>query len=222
MHAQIFEVLHHSEPTKTLRFLTSSQAFSCNQDPQARDYGNNHPRAFDHPTRPWPFECQSRRGSDPCAPGDRKKLHGTYRSPVPRQNRSRLYGDSFRCLAQFGYPEIQRGFVPAMVMATLRRAVGETVAFDLVATGRILTAREAERIGLVSRVIGSSKFEEAVERVLRNLSDASSSALTLIKQQLYGLEGLSFEEAIALGAQVNAVARSTPDFKEAVSKFLRA
>ena len=45
--------------------------------------------------------------------------------------------------ARLGYPEIQRGFVPAMVMTMLRRAVGEKIAFDLAATGRVLTATEA-------------------------------------------------------------------------------
>ena len=42
----------------------------------------------------------------------------------------------------FGYPEIQRGFVPAMVMTMLRRLVGEKQAFDLAATGRLLSAAE--------------------------------------------------------------------------------
>ena len=50
--------------------------------------------------------------------------------------------------AQFGYPEINRGFVPAMVMTMLRRIVGEKVAFDLAATGRVVDAAEAERPGL--------------------------------------------------------------------------
>src|SRR5439155_19464221 len=45
--------------------------------------------------------------------------------------------------AKFGYPEVQRGFVPAIVMTLLKRAVGEKVAFDLAATGRILEAPEA-------------------------------------------------------------------------------
>ena len=49
--------------------------------------------------------------------------------------------------ARFGYPEIQRGFVPAMVMTMLRRAVGEKVAFDLAATGRVLTAGKRLRQG---------------------------------------------------------------------------
>ncbi len=122
--------------------------------------------------------------------------------------------------AQFGYPEVRRGFVPAMVMAMLVRSVGEKVAFDLVATGRILSAAEAAAVGLVSRVFPGAEFDGKVGEILADLSTASGSALALIKQQLYGLDGLSFGDAIALGAQVNAVARSTPDFKDAVAKFL--
>src|SRR3989338_3056756 len=55
--------------------------------------------------------------------------------------------------AHFGYPEINRGFVPAMGLTILRRLVGEKVAFDLAATGRVLDADEALRLGLVSRVL---------------------------------------------------------------------
>ena len=122
--------------------------------------------------------------------------------------------------AQFGYPEVRRGFVPAMVMAMVRRSVGEKVAFDLVATGRMLSAGEAHEVGLVSRVIPHVEFEKAVRDILGGLAAASGSALALIKQQLYAGDGASFEEAIRMGARVNAVARTTPDFKEAVSKFL--
>src|SRR6185437_979589 len=50
--------------------------------------------------------------------------------------------------ATFGYPEVRVGFVPAMVMTMLRRSVGEKQAFDLVATGRVLSAREALDVGL--------------------------------------------------------------------------
>lgn len=122
--------------------------------------------------------------------------------------------------ALFGYPEIRRGFVPAMVMAMLRRAVGEKVAFDLVGTGRVLSAAEAAKLGLVSRVVAADGFDASVEELLSSLAAASPSAMALIKRQLYELDGRSFEEGIALGAKVNAVARSTPDFKDAVGKFL--
>jgi methylglutaconyl-CoA hydratase len=123
--------------------------------------------------------------------------------------------------AQFGYPEVQRGFVPAIVLTLLKRAVGEKVAFDLAATGRILSASQAAGVGLVSRVYEDSDFEEQVSEVLRSLAAASASALAFTKQQFYQLDGLQFEDGIRLGADVNAVSRTTPDFRAALQAFLK-
>ena len=123
--------------------------------------------------------------------------------------------------AQFGYPEVQRGFVPAIVMTLLKRATGEKVAFDLAATGRILGAPEAAGLGLVSRVYEDSDFEDQVSEVLRALAAASPSALAFTKQQFYQLDGLRFEDGIRLGADVNALSRTTPDFRAALQAFLK-
>ena len=123
--------------------------------------------------------------------------------------------------ARIGYPEIQRGFVPAMVMTMLRRSVGEKVAFDLAATGRVLSAAEAAAAGLVSRVFPDQDFEVNVGEVLRSLSLAGSSAIALTKKQFYQLDGLDFEAGIRLGARVNALSRSTPEFRAAIAAFLR-
>jgi methylglutaconyl-CoA hydratase len=123
--------------------------------------------------------------------------------------------------AQFGYPEVQRGFVPAIVMTMLRRAVGEKVAFDLATTGRLLDGTEAAAAGLASRVYEDADFEEQAAEVLRVLAEASPSALAFTKQQFYQLDGLDFEEGLRLGADVNAVSRSTPDFRAALSAFLK-
>src|SRR5437016_12137632 len=97
--------------------------------------------------------------------------------------------------AKFGYPEVQRGFVPAIVMTLLKRTVGEKIAFDLAATGRTLTATEAAALGLVSRVYEDSDFEDQVGEVLRGLAAASASALALTKQQFYQLDGLQIGRA---------------------------
>src|SRR6185503_14057032 len=91
--------------------------------------------------------------------------------------------------AQFGYPEINRGFVPAMVMTMLRRLVGEKVAFDLAATGRVMDAAEAARIGLVSRVLPAESFESESRAALEQIAGLSASALALTKQQFYQLDG---------------------------------
>ncbi len=123
--------------------------------------------------------------------------------------------------AQFGYPEVQRGFVPAIVMTMLRRTVGEKIAFDLATTGRLLDGTEAAALGLASRVYEDADFEEQAGEVLRVLAEASPSALAFTKQQFYQLDGLSFDEGLRLGADVNAVSRSTPDFRAALSAFLK-
>ena len=123
--------------------------------------------------------------------------------------------------AKFGYPEVQRGFVPAIVMTLLKRTAGEKVAFDLAATGRILGASQAAGLGLVSRVYDDSDFEDQVSEVLRALAAASPSALAFTKQQFYQLDGLRFEDGIRLGADVNAVSRTTPDFRAALQTFLK-
>ena len=123
--------------------------------------------------------------------------------------------------AVFGYPEILRGFVPAMVLAMLRRAVGEKVAFDLAATGRQFSAEEARQMGLVARVFATASFEQDVSRFLREFGTLSGSALALLKQQLHALEGRDFQAGVELGAQVNAVARTTPDFRKGIESFLK-
>src|SRR5213595_3650480 len=62
--------------------------------------------------------------------------------------------------ARFAYPEVTIGFVPAMVMTMLRRSAGEKQAFELVSTGRVIGAKEAFSIGLVSRVFPDIEFDQ--------------------------------------------------------------
>jgi methylglutaconyl-CoA hydratase len=123
--------------------------------------------------------------------------------------------------AQLGYPEIQRGFVPAMVMTLLRRLTGEKAALDLTLTGRLVGAAEARDLGLVTRVVPDADLDEEGQAVAAALASASPSALALTKRLFFELDGKSFEEGVSLGARVNAAARQTPDFRDAVSRFLR-
>jgi methylglutaconyl-CoA hydratase len=122
--------------------------------------------------------------------------------------------------AQVGYPEVLRGFVPAMVMTTLRRQVGEKAALDLVLTGRLLGAEEASRVGLVSRVVPEDALEQEGRELARLLAGAPASALALTKQLFYQLDGLSVEQGVVLGARINALARQTPEFRKAIEQFL--
>jgi methylglutaconyl-CoA hydratase len=123
--------------------------------------------------------------------------------------------------AQLGYPEIQRGFAPAMVMALLRRLVGEKVALDLVLTGRVMTAEEARAAGLVTRVVPDAELEREALGLAGRLASASASAIGITKRLFYELDTRTLADGIALGARVNAVARGTPDFRQAISAFLK-
>ena len=122
--------------------------------------------------------------------------------------------------AEFGYPEVHLGFVPAMVMTILRRKVGEARAFELVTRGHRVRAAEAVRLGLVNRVFLAEAFEEEVRSYLAELASRPPSAVALSKRLLYGLDGLSFEEGIGRGAEVNAIARATDAARTGVRRFL--
>jgi len=122
--------------------------------------------------------------------------------------------------AELGYPEVHLGFVPAMVMAILRRKVTEGKVFELVTLGRRIPAREAQRIGLVNRVIPADGFEEEVSAFASEIERKPASALTLTKGLLYEQADLPVKEGIERGAQVNVEARQTGDCREGVRSFL--
>lgn len=122
--------------------------------------------------------------------------------------------------AQFGFPEIRRGFVPAMVMALLRRQVGERLAFDLVVTGRTLGAEAARAAGLITEVVAAAELPERTSVLARELAAAPPGAMALTKRLFHEQDGLSLAEGIAAGARVNAVARATDEFRKAVEGFL--
>jgi methylglutaconyl-CoA hydratase len=123
--------------------------------------------------------------------------------------------------AQFGYPEVNIGFVPAMVMAILRRSVSEKRAFDLITMGEIVSAQTAFEIGMITRVFTGETFDIELEAYASKLAAKPGSAVTLSKSLLYHMDSLSFEAAIESGVQVNAIARMTDDCKRGIERFLR-
>ncbi|MFL5386262.1 MAG: enoyl-CoA hydratase/isomerase family protein [Longimicrobiaceae bacterium] len=122
--------------------------------------------------------------------------------------------------AQLGYPEVRIGFVPAMVMAILRRNVPEKRAFELIVRGAPVSAAEAERIGLVNHVWADDAFEAEAAALLAELAERSASAVRLSKRLLYNSDGMTFDAALRAGADVNVVARMTEDMRAGVARFL--
>lgn len=124
--------------------------------------------------------------------------------------------------ASFGYPEVGIGLVPAMVMAILRRNVGEKRAFELVCLGETIAAGEARRLGLVNRVYPDAELEAGARLLLSDLASRSASAVQLCKRLLYQQDGMPFETAVRAGAEVNVLARMTDDARKGIARFTGA
>ncbi len=122
--------------------------------------------------------------------------------------------------ARFGYPEVKIGFVPAMVMAILRRNVSEKRAFELITRGAEISAAEAERIGLVNHVFSDVSFETEVERYVSEFEKVSGAAVMLSKRLLYHMDGMTFDASLQSGVDVNSIARMTEDCQRGIARFL--
>jgi len=122
--------------------------------------------------------------------------------------------------ARFGYPEVKIGFVPAMVMAILRRNTSEKRSFALATQGFEFDARTAKDFGLINEVFPEESFEEKVNDYVSVYKNVSRSAVVLSKRLLYQMDGMTFETALAYGVDINTIARLTDDCQTGIAKFL--
>lgn len=123
--------------------------------------------------------------------------------------------------ARFGYPEVKIGFVPAMVMAILRRNISEKHAFELLTLGGEIGAAEAKEIGLVNRVFSDETFDADTAAYINDFEKVSRSAVSLTKTLLYQIDSMAFEEALETGVDVNVLARMTEDCQKGIARFLK-
>jgi len=122
--------------------------------------------------------------------------------------------------ARFGFPEVKIGFVPAMVMAILRRSASEKKTFELITTGVEISADEAAQFGLVNHVFDRDEFDLGLEAFAQRFEKMSRSALSLSKKLFYSTDGVAFPDALAAGVDINATARMTKDCRAGVARFL--
>lgn len=123
--------------------------------------------------------------------------------------------------AQFGYTEVNIGFVPAIVMAILRRSLPEKRAFELIATGEIISAQTAFDYGLVNRLFPDDTLASGAEEYVSKLASKPPAAMMLSKHLLYHIDGMGFETSIDAGVDINAMARVTGELKQGVERFLK-
>ena len=123
--------------------------------------------------------------------------------------------------ARFGYPEVRIGFVPAMVMAILRRNISEKQAFALLTRGAEISAEDARQLGLVNQIFAEDEFEAEVTSYVTVFRKVSRSAVALTKALLYQTDGMAFRDALETGADVNVIARMTEDCQKGIARFLQ-
>ncbi|WP_431804431.1 enoyl-CoA hydratase-related protein [Microbacterium sp. bgisy203] len=122
--------------------------------------------------------------------------------------------------ARFGQPEITLGVIPGMGgTQRLVRAVGPYVAADLVLTGRLITADEAARAGLVSRVLPASDLLDQTEKVAQEIAAKSLVALFAAKAALDAALESSLAEGLRFERQAFAGLFDTEDQKEGMAAF---
>ena len=123
--------------------------------------------------------------------------------------------------ATFGQPEIQVGVYPPVAAVTFPRLMPYMKAMELLLTGGVIDAREAERLGIVNKVVPVESFEAEVASFVGKLTSLSSVVLRLTKRAtLQGLT-LGFEEALALSEDLylNQLMK-TEDSTEGLQAFM--
>lgn len=123
--------------------------------------------------------------------------------------------------ARFGLPETGLGLIPgAGGTQLLPRAVGRAKAMDLVLTGRLLDAEEAERAGLVSRVASKAEWRARAVEVAGTIASRPALAQQLAKESIRSAFDTDLASGIALERRAFALAFGDPDAREGLSAFL--
>ncbi len=119
--------------------------------------------------------------------------------------------------AKIGFTEVRLGFVPAIVLNFLLRAVSERIARDLCLTGRQMEAAEAASLGLW-RV--ADDLEAAVRVLGDEIAQCGPSAVAHTKRLFLALRHLPLADGLTKACEENAAARMSGDFREGIAAFL--
>ena len=122
--------------------------------------------------------------------------------------------------ARFGQPEITLGIMPGMGgTQRLPRAIGKAKAMDLILTGRMMDAAEAERAGLVSRVVPANDLIEEAMRVADKIGGYSLPAVMMAKESVYQAFETPLAEGIRFERRLFHAMFATDDQKEGMAAF---
>ena len=120
---------------------------------------------------------------------------------------------------RFGTPEINVGLFPFMIMALIYRNVPRKKTNELLLLGDQISAEEAERLGIVNRVVAAEEFEDAVRDWAEKLAAKSPVMMRLGKDAMFRQLDMPFLEALEFLRSQLTIAFSTEDIQEGVKAF---
>jgi 3-hydroxypropionyl-coenzyme A dehydratase len=121
--------------------------------------------------------------------------------------------------ARFGTPEINVGVYPFMIMALIYRNVPRKKTNELLLLGEQISAEEAERIGIVNRVVPADQFDDTVREWAEKLASKSPVMMKLGKDAMFRQQDMAFADAIDFLRSQLSIAFTTEDIQEGVKAF---
>jgi len=123
--------------------------------------------------------------------------------------------------AELGQPEIKLGGLAPAAAALFTRIMGEKKAFELILLGENVSAKEAERIGLVNKVVSEEELDATAEELARRFLEKSSLSLKLVRDALYQCaDTAEFDKAVQKGTELGIKTWETEDGQEGLKSFL--
>jgi len=120
---------------------------------------------------------------------------------------------------RFGTPEINVGVFPFMIMALIYRNVPRKKCTELLLLGEQISAQEAERIGIVNRVVSAEQFDATVREWAQKLAGKSPALMKLGKDAIFRQQDMALADALDFLRAQLAIAFSTDDIQEGVKAF---
>jgi enoyl-CoA hydratase/carnithine racemase len=120
---------------------------------------------------------------------------------------------------RFGTPEINVGAFPFMIMALIYRNVPRKKVNELLLLGEQMSAEEAQRIGIVNRVVSAAEFEGAVTEWAEKLAAKSPVIMKLGKDAIFRQQDMAFVDALEFLRSQLTLALSTEDIDEGIKAF---
>lgn len=122
--------------------------------------------------------------------------------------------------AVFGTPEVNVGLWPYMITVPLLRSLPPRVAFELMATGRRVDAAEAERLGIVNRMVSVDQLDESVDALAQDLAGKSPLVMRWGRDSFYRAQEMSPDDALRYLQAMLTVTTLSDDAAEGIAAFL--